>query len=63
MLDAKGINHILTHSHDYPKPEVASFHLSQILGKGARLPDASLAPAYPLGAGLLVVEGIYARTT
>ena len=35
MLDAKGINHILTHSHDYPKPEVASFHLSQVLGKGA----------------------------
>ena len=59
MLDSKGINHILTHSHDYPKPEVASFHLSQILGKGTCPPRGSLCPANILNAGLLVVEGIY----
>ncbi|KAI0712911.1 cytochrome P450 [Fomitopsis betulina] len=34
MLDAKGINYILTHAQDYPKPELASYHLSQIVGKG-----------------------------
>ncbi|KAH9930922.1 cytochrome P450 [Fomitopsis serialis] len=34
MLDTKAVNHVLTHSHDYPKPEIARFNLGLILGKG-----------------------------
>ncbi|KAH9842389.1 cytochrome P450 [Rhodofomes roseus] len=34
MQDTKAINHVLTHSHDFPKPEIVRFNLGQILGKG-----------------------------
>ncbi|PCH34322.1 cytochrome P450 [Wolfiporia cocos MD-104 SS10] len=33
-MDTKALNHILTHSSEYPKPEAARFGLSQLLGKG-----------------------------
>ncbi|KAI0725523.1 cytochrome P450 [Fomitopsis betulina] len=56
MLDAKGINHILTHSHDYPKPEVASFHLSQIVGKGAWVSNPAFGPAQIRGVTDIFVD-------
>lgn len=34
MLDTKAINYILTHSHDYPKPDMMRFALSKIVGPG-----------------------------
>ena len=33
-LDTKAINYILTHSHDFPKPEMTRFALSNIVGPG-----------------------------
>ncbi|KAI0736683.1 cytochrome P450 [Fomitopsis betulina] len=33
-VDPKAINYILTHSHDYPKPEMTRFALSKIVGPG-----------------------------
>lgn len=45
-VDPKAINYILTHSHDYPKPEMTRFALSKIVGPGmstgASLPQCLL---------------------
>ncbi|KZT74142.1 cytochrome P450 [Daedalea quercina L-15889] len=40
MLDTKAMNHVLTHSHDYPKPEMVRFNLGEILGKGLLVVEA-----------------------
>lgn len=34
-LDTRALNHILTHSADYRKPEVARRNLAKVLGEGA----------------------------
>ncbi|CCM04147.1 uncharacterized protein FIBRA_06309 [Fibroporia radiculosa] len=33
-LDTRAVGHILSHSYDYPKPEMSRFTLSQVLGAG-----------------------------
>ncbi|PCH43005.1 cytochrome P450 [Wolfiporia cocos MD-104 SS10] len=33
-IDTRALNHILSHSHDYPKPPGADLHLGSVLGRG-----------------------------
>ena len=57
-LDTKAINYVLTHSHDYPKPEMTRFALSQIVGPGMYLLLLRLSSLLTgHNTGLLVVEG------
>ncbi|EED78580.1 predicted protein [Postia placenta Mad-698-R] len=47
-IDMRAMNHILTHSYDFPKPPLARWSLSQILGAGVLI---SLSPSVAWFAG------------
>ena len=43
-LDTRAINHILTHSTDYQKPESLRKGLAQLLGEGVLFTEGKLCP-------------------
>lgn len=42
-MDTRALNHILTHSAEYQKPEGARNNLAQILGKGVLFTEGTVA--------------------